>query len=79
MKTLTLKLPETLDTRLNTYARKKGLRKSEIVRLALTEYIAREDAGISGSFCDLSQDIVGSIEGPADLSSNKKYLKSYGS
>jgi len=78
MDTLTLKVPELLNTQLNSYAKKKGLSKSEIVRIALLEYFSRDDTRFEGSFLDLSEDLAGSIEAPADLSANKDYLQGYG-
>lgn len=77
MKTLTLKLPETLETRLSYLARKKGLSRSEIIRRALFEYFSK-DLKDSGSFFDLAQDLAGSIEGPSDLSTNEAHFKEYG-
>ncbi len=78
MKNLTLKIPEFLENRLNKYARQMGLSRSEIVRRALIKYVAIDDKEISGSFLDLSQDLAGSIDGPIDLSTNKKYFEGYG-
>jgi predicted transcriptional regulator len=78
MHTLTLKVPELLHTRLNRYAKQKGLSKSEIVRLALQNYFSQE-AGVRGaSIYDLAQDLAGSVEAPADLSANKANLEGYG-
>ncbi len=78
MKTLSLKLPEILETRLNTLAHKKGLSRSEIVRRALMEYFSSDDMDNSGSFLDLAKDLAGSIDGPPDLSSNKTHFERYG-
>ena len=78
MKTFTLKLPEVLEAKLNNFASKKGQTRSEIVRRALIQYISRDDISQSGSFLDLSRDIVGSIEGPLDLSTNKAHFERYG-
>ena len=78
MNTLTLKIPELLNTQLDSYAKKKGLSKSEIVRIALFEYFSRDDTEIKGSFLDLSKDLAGSIEAPSDISANKNYLEGYG-
>ena len=78
MDTLTLKVPEILKTRLNSYARKKGISKSEIVRSALLEYFSKDDKKHTGSFIDFSEDLAGKIEGPLDLSTNKKYFDGYG-
>ncbi|RJP27034.1 MAG: ribbon-helix-helix protein, CopG family [Candidatus Omnitrophota bacterium] len=78
MKTLTLKLPDILESRLNTFARKRELSRSEIVRHALTDFFSREEMSESGSFLDCSRDLVGSIEGPSDLSTNKSHFETYG-
>ena len=78
MKTLTLKLPEILENRLSIMARKNGLSRSEVVRRALLEYFTRNTVNTPGSFLDLSHDLAGSIEGSADLSTNKAHFKGYG-
>lgn len=78
MSTITLKVPEVLNTQLNSYSRQKGLSKSEIVRIALNEYFSKDSTQSSSSFLDLSGDLAGSIEAPSDLSINKKYLEGYG-
>jgi len=78
MDTLTLKVPELLNTQLSSYARKKGLSKSEIVRIALLEYLSKDDTRFKGSFLDLCEDLAGSIEAPSDISANKEYLAGYG-
>ncbi len=78
MKTLTLKLPEILESKLNNIAHKSGLSRSEVVRNALTEYFSREDLRNAGSFLDLARDLAGSIEGPYDLSTNKSHLEGFG-
>ena len=78
MSTLTLKVPEVLNTQLNSYAKQKGLSKSEIVRIALLEYFSRDDTKFNGSFLELSKDLAGSIDAISDLSVNKEYLEGYG-
>ena len=78
MSTLTLKVPDLLNTQLNSYAKQKGLSKSEIVRIALLEYFSRDDTKFEGSILDLSEDLAGSIEAPSDISINKDYLEGYG-
>lgn len=78
MNTLTLKVPEILKAQLATYARKKGLSKSEIVRMALVEYFSKDNPRFEGSFWDLSEDLAGSVEAPPDISTNKGYLEGYG-
>ena len=67
---LTVKLSPRLAARLGATARKRGKTRSAVVREALENRLAREDL----SFLDLAWDYVGSIEGPGDLSTNKRYL-----
>lgn len=78
MEILTLKIPKALKSKLSSHARQKGTSQSEIVRKALTEFFSKDDIRLNGSFVDYAQDLVGSVEGPQDLSSNKKYLDDYG-
>lgn len=78
MKTLTLKLPEILENKVNIIARKNGLSRSEVVRRALLEYFTHNTVNTPGSFLELSRDLAGSIEGSPDLSTNKAHLKGYG-
>ncbi|MCK4640096.1 MAG: transcriptional regulator [Candidatus Marinimicrobia bacterium] len=78
MNTLTLKVPAILKTRLNSYASKKGISKSEIVRSALLEYLSKENEKHTSAFIDFAEDLAGKIDGPIDLSTNKKYFDGYG-
>ena len=78
MKTISLKLPEILESQLDIVARKNALSKSEIVRRALLDYFSRANVSRSGSFFELAQDLAGSINGPSDLSTNKDRFEGYG-
>ncbi|OGL46528.1 MAG: hypothetical protein A2161_22065 [Candidatus Schekmanbacteria bacterium RBG_13_48_7] len=78
MKTFTLKLPELLEIKLKSYARKKGESQSEITRRALIKYLSSDDKEHLGSFYDLSSDLAGCFKGSSDLSKNKSYLEGYG-
>ena len=41
--------------------------------------LARHKApAVEGSVADLAGDIIGSVEGPGDLSTNKKHMDDYG-
>ncbi len=78
MKTLSLKLPDEMARVLEDRARSRGATKSEILREALAGYFARSPLPGNGSFLTLAGDLVGCLEGPGDLSSNKEHLKGYG-
>jgi hypothetical protein len=75
MKTVTVKLPESLATWLSRRARELGRPQSEIVREALQ----RSSEGASGVSChELFTDVCGVIDGPKDLSTNPKHLAGLG-
>ena len=78
MKTVTLKLPEVVDLKITSLAQKRGVTRSEIVREALAEYIARGPEEKTGSMLDLTKDIIGTVDGPSDLSTNKSHMENYG-
>jgi len=77
MRTISLKLPDDIDAKLEARARDLGITKSEITREALSRYLEGEPT--QGVSClDLVRDLVGTARGPGDLASNKKYLRGYG-
>jgi Arc/MetJ-type ribon-helix-helix transcriptional regulator len=79
MKILSLKLPEHLDRKLTAVVRRRGLRKSTVVREALARYMDESREIRKGSFLDLAGDLVGCVkDAPADLSTNPKHLNGYG-
>jgi hypothetical protein len=78
MKTLSLKLSDGLDSRLASAVARRGIRKSDLVREAIEKYLATDRPEQPGSFLDAMKDFVGSLEGPADLSTNPKHLEDFG-
>ncbi len=78
MKTLTVKVTEELDLKLATVATKKGVSKSNLIRTAINSLLKANEAVAHNSCLDLAKDLAGSIEGPSNLSFDKKYLKGYG-
>ena len=79
MKTISLKLSEGLLRKLEHAARERKQSKSEVVRVALTKHLngARSTARPL-SVLDVAGDLVGCAEGPADLSTNPKYMEGFG-
>ena len=75
MKTLTVRLPESLAADIEAESRERGVSKSDVVRERL-ERAAREPAAPADGLAD----VIGSVDGlPADLSARKKhYLRATG-
>lgn len=74
MRTVSFKLPEDLDDALNELARSRGASRSALVREAL-ESLAK---GQWRSVTSLAGSLVGSVEGPTDLATNRKHMSGYG-
>jgi len=80
MTTLTVKIPEALERSIALAARRERVTKSELVRRAMTKYVAQLGEGQNfQSAADLAGGLIGSVRGgPADLATNAKYLDDYG-
>ena len=77
MRTISLKLPDAIDARLEARAKRLGKTKSAITREALDQFL--DESPTSDVSClDLVRDLVGTARGPGDLASNKKHLRGYG-
>ena len=74
MRTVSFKLPEQLDDALSDLARRRNASRSALVREAL-EGLA---AGGRHSVTAAVDALVGSLDGPTDLSTNPKHLIGYG-
>lgn len=77
MVTLTVKIPEALAAKLEALVRRRGQRRSEIVREAIERAVTEPEHG-EGSVLDLVADLKGVFKGPKDLSTNPKYLRGFG-
>lgn len=79
MKTLSFKVPEALDRKLAAVVKRRGVRKSMVVREALSRYLDDASEVRLGSFLDLASDLLGCVKNaPADLSSNPRHLAGFG-
>jgi Arc/MetJ-type ribon-helix-helix transcriptional regulator len=78
MKTLTVRLPESLVAQIEAESRERKLSKSDVVRERLTR-ARRPDAKLPASYLAIA-DLIGSVDGlPSDLAARKKhYLKAAG-
>jgi len=78
MKTISLRLPESLDNRLTAVARQRGQTRSALAREALKTFFENGGATQTPSCHDLAADLAGCSQGPGDLASNKKHMEGYG-
>jgi len=68
MKTVTIKIPESMDSKLRQHAAAKKEALSETVRRALTRELESDS-----DFASLAAPYRGMFHGPADLSSREGY------
>ena len=78
MGTLTVKLSPPLEAQLEALVRRRGQRKSTLVREAIERLVAERGEAPKGSVLDLLIDLKGIGNGPSDLSTNKKYMRGFG-
>jgi len=79
MKTISLRLSESLDMKLSRVARQREQSKSEVIREALEQFFNGSlTAEKPLSVLDLVGDLAGCLEGPGDLSTNPKHMEGYG-
>ena len=71
-------MPENLAAKLAAVARKRGRSKSAVIRQLLEEQLDRGLAVPADSCLELAADLVGCVEGPGDLSFNKRRLEGLG-
>jgi hypothetical protein len=75
---LSLKLPRELEARLNAAARRRRTTKSALIREAIESHLGGSSVAAEGSILDLARDLVGSVEGPGDLSCNPRRMRGFG-
>ncbi len=78
MHTLTVKVPPGLDAKLTALAKKRRSTKSAVVREAIERIIAAPEGARPLTAYDLVADLAGCVDGPADLSTNPKYMEEFG-
>ena len=78
MRTISFKIDEELDLKLEAIARRRGTTKSALVRESLELTVRDEERAAPGSCLDLASDLAGSLEAATDLSTNPSYMAGYG-
>ncbi|MCX6546225.1 MAG: ribbon-helix-helix protein, CopG family [Acidobacteria bacterium] len=74
---MSLKVPDVLEQRLARLAESRGASRSGLIREALERFLD-EGSAHPDSCLARAADLIGSVEGPADLSHNKKRLEGFG-
>lgn len=79
MKVLSFKVPESLDRKLAAVVKRRGVKKSTVVREALAQYLVEAPEARRGSVLELAGELAGCVkDAPADLSSNPRRLADFG-
>ena len=78
MKTIALKLPDSVLAQLETVAQERHENRSALIRQALEEFLSSKRKGKPTSCLDLARDLAGSVRGPSDLSTNRAHMDEYG-
>lgn len=79
MKTITLKVPEEVDEQIRYQAEREGTSKSSIVREALAAYLGNDQKqDRPKSVYEGMKHLIGTLDGPRDLSTNPKYMEGFG-
>jgi len=76
MTTLTCKIPDELDARLEALARQAKLPKGKVVRKVLERAVPKLSR--NGTAFNLVAGLCGSLSGPSDLATNPRYLEGLG-
>lgn len=78
MKTISLKIPESLEQQLQRLALESDVSKSEILRRALELFLTTDKVPDSASVTALAGSLVGCFRGPTDLSTNTDHFDEFG-
>jgi hypothetical protein len=79
VRTISLKLPESLLVQLDAEAKTRRVTKSWLIRESLEKALLKPSLHGAASCYDLSRDLAGSVKGlPKDLAENPDYMEGFG-
>ena len=78
MKTLSLKLSDALNRKLDIVVSQRKTTKSRVLRDALEAHLAEGGRRQKGTVAEIVHDLIGKYKGPNDLSTNPRHFKDFG-
>ena len=79
MKTVSVKLNDAVANQLHLTAKRMRASKSVVVQKALKAFLSANGQNHdTGTCADLAGNLLGSLEGPGDLSFNPKHMEGFG-
>jgi len=78
MVNLSVRVSDALAAKIAAEARRRGITVPQAIREAMEEWLKSPARGKRPSCYDLAADIIGSVEGPCDLSTNPDRMKGFG-
>jgi predicted DNA-binding protein len=75
---ISVRIPQKLTARLRARSRARGSTESDLVREALEKYLETPAEGRSAYELATQAGVIGSMDGPSDLSTNRGYFKDFG-
>ena len=78
MTTISLKVPDTLDSGLSEEAQRRRTSKSALVRECVEKMLLAPDKDRAASCLDLAGNLAGCLKGPRDIATNPKYIDDFG-
>jgi hypothetical protein len=78
MTTISLKVSDTLGSRLTEEAQLRRTSKSAVVRECVEKVLLTPRKDMAASCLDLASDLAGCLKGPRDIATNPKYLDDFG-
>ena len=78
MTVVSCKLPKKLAAKLERVAKDERRSKQALLREAIEQRLKTRRAVGRGSVCDVVKHLIGTLEGPSDLATNREHMKGFG-
>ena len=78
MTTISVKIDDKLDLKLEAVARRRGTTKSTVMRESLERTVEAPGEEETGSCLELASDLAGAVDAATDLSTDRRHMAGYG-